>query len=340
MRPLRIWQSATAALLLMLSPGQIAAQAVQQSYLPGRAVSEVNPMPVKSMCWSGSTFATCPTTGSVSASTSDATAANQAAQISVEQSIRDQIGARTSPAAGSTNALIAATNSLLSLPLAISTHPVTQSGTWTVGISGTPTVLVGNTVPVTASALPLPAGAATDASTVAVSTNLNAGLLTREEAKVWNGFGFTVSTAVVAVSAGNYLSVELANPAGSGVSYVMTSRVLSSNVVGGAAPLEYIRYAPTATFPATTATSVTINNRLTGGPASTGTFRYTMGASLPTGTASSSGFIPTGGQEKRIKDVIILAPGTKLIYAVGGAGGGLAAMARVSVTFLFYTNPA
>lgn len=37
--------------------------------------------------------------------------------------------------------------------------------------------------------------------------------------------------------------------------------------------------------------------------------------------------------------VTIIAPGQKLIYAVGGSGGGLSASARVAMTFLFYTMP-
>jgi len=160
-----------------------------------------------------------------------------------------------------------------------------------------------------------------------------------EEMQVLAGRGYSVSTAVVSVASGNFLSVELANPAGSGVYYVLTSRVLSNNVVGGSAPLEYSRYASTATFPTSAATNVTIGNRIAGGPPATGTFRYTMGTAAPAGAITSSGFIPTNGEEKRIKDVVILAPGTRLIYSVGGAGGGLAAMARIAVTFLFFTTP-
>lgn len=190
------------------------------------------------------------------------------------------------------------------------------------------------------------AAAATEATQAAGNTRLDAlnasiagGTLSREDAKVLAGQGYTVSTAVVAVSAGNSLSVELANPAGSGVNLIMSARVFSNNVIGGQAPLEYTRYAATATFPTGTPTSVTVNNRLTGGAASTATFRYMMGSAVPSGAATSSGFIPTNGEEKRIKDIVIIAPGSKLIYSVGGAGGGLAATARIAVTFLFYTNP-
>lgn len=161
-----------------------------------------------------------------------------------------------------------------------------------------------------------------------------------EDKRVFDGFGYTVSTAVVGVNAGNYLTAELANPANSGVSLVMVARVLSSNVSGGAAPLEYARYASSATFPTGTATTVPVNNRIAGASASAATFKFMMGSALPNGTISSSGFIPTNGQEKRIKDIVVIAPGQKLIYAVGGAGGGLAAAARVAMTFLFYTVPA
>jgi hypothetical protein len=160
-----------------------------------------------------------------------------------------------------------------------------------------------------------------------------------EDGVVLAGRGYTVSTAVVSVAAGNFLTVELSNPAGSGVNFIMTARVFSNNVIGGSAPLEYQRFAQDAVFPASAATTVPIANRIAGGPASPGTFRYTMGSAGPTGTLSSSGFIPTNGQEKRIKDIVVLAPGTRLVYQVSGAGGGLAAMARIAVTFLYFTTP-
>jgi hypothetical protein len=164
--------------------------------------------------------------------------------------------------------------------------------------------------------------------------------LSYEDQRVWDGFGYTVSTAVVAVNAGNYLMAELANPASSGVNLIMTSRVMSSNIVGGQAPLEYARYASTAVYPASPSpTAVTVGNRIAGGTASPATFRFSMGTTLPSGTISSSGFVPTGGQEKRIKDIVIIPPGGKLIYAVGGAGGGLVASARIAMTFLFFTRP-
>lgn len=179
--------------------------------------------------------------------------------------------------------------------------------------------------------------ATTAGQPAAVSTT--AGAVSYEDQRVFDGFGYTVSTSVVSVSASNYLMCELANPAGSGVNYVMAARVFSNNVVGGNAPLEYQRYASASAFPAGTPTVVPINNRIAGGPANTGTFRFLMAATQPTGTITSSGFIPTNGEEKRIRDIVIIAPGQKLIYSVGGAGGGLAAMARVAMTFLFYTRP-
>jgi len=159
------------------------------------------------------------------------------------------------------------------------------------------------------------------------------------EASVLIGLGYTVSTNVTAVSAGNYLVAELANPMGSGVNLVMTSRVLSSNVANGAAPPEYARYVSTATLAATpTPTSVSVNNRISGGPASSATFRFQMTSTLPSGATNSGGFLPTGGEEKRIKDIIVIPPGGKLIYAIGGSGGGLAATARVVMTFLFFAQ--
>ena len=161
-----------------------------------------------------------------------------------------------------------------------------------------------------------------------------------EDAVVLAGRGYTVSTGVMAVSSGNVMTVELANPAGSGVNFVLTARVFSNNVIGGAAPLEYQRFGQDAVYPASASITPTIGNRIAGGPASPGTFRYTMGAAGPTGTITSSGFIPTNGEEKRIKDIVILAPGTRLVYQISGAGGGLAAAARVAFTVLYFTTPA
>lgn len=164
--------------------------------------------------------------------------------------------------------------------------------------------------------------------------------LSTEDAAVFAGNGYTVSTSVTAVAAGSYLVTELANPAGSGVNYVMTSRVMADNLANGSTPLEYSRY-PTASVISTTPapTSVTVGNRVSTGAASSGTFRYNMTTTLPTGTPTSGGFIPTGGEEKRIKDIVVIPPSGKLIYAVGGSGGGLAASARIVMTFLFYTVP-
>jgi hypothetical protein len=161
-----------------------------------------------------------------------------------------------------------------------------------------------------------------------------------EDQRVFDGFGYTVSTQIIAVTNGNYLIAELANPAGSGVNYVMTSRSFSDNIVGGNAPLEYLRYTAASTLSATpTPTAVTIGNRIAGGPATTGTFRYQMGANLPTGgSVSSAGFVPTNGEELRIKEIVVIPPGSKLVYVVGGSGGGLAAAARIKMTFLFYTR--
>lgn len=241
--------------------------------------------------------------GSIATIASSAASATEATQLANRQALADLLAAQ----GGTTTAVNASNTRLDSLATA-------QAAT-TTAINGSNTRL----------------------DTLNASTG--AGVLSREDAKTLAGQGYTVSTAVVAVSAGNSLSVELANPAGSGVNYVIASRVFSNNIIGGQAPLEYTRYAATATFPTGTPTSVTVNNRLTGGPASTATFRYMMGSAVPSGTATSSGFIPTNGEEKRIKDIVIIAPGSKLIYSVGGAGGGLAATARIAVTFLFYTNP-
>lgn len=174
-------------------------------------------------------------------------------------------------------------------------------------------------------------------------------LPTYEDQRVFDGAGYTVSTSITAVASGNYLIAELANPAGSGVEFVMTSRVFSDNIAGGAAPLEYVRYVGSAFLAASPAPTTTpINNRRAGGPASTGTFRFHMGPNLPVTSSggstvagsTSSGFIPTNGEEKRIKDIVIIPPGQKLIYSVGGMGGGLAASARIVMTFLFYTRSA
>jgi hypothetical protein len=156
-----------------------------------------------------------------------------------------------------------------------------------------------------------------------------------EDQRVFEGAGFTVSTGLVTVPSGNAFVAELTNPAGSGVNFVMTARVFSANM-----PLQYRRYATTATVP-TGGTSVTINNRITGGAASIGTFRHILSTTPASGTISSAGFVPANYEEKRIKDIVVIAPGNRLIYGIGGAGGGLnGTEAIVGMTFLFYTRPA
>jgi len=161
---------------------------------------------------------------------------------------------------------------------------------------------------------------------------------TREDILTQLGRGYSVSTAIVAVATGNYLNAVLPNPANSGFNLLFYSRVLSSNIVGGQAPVEYARFASGATLPAA-GTPVTVGNRKSGGPASVATFAYQMGSSPLVGTATSAGFIPTGGQEKRIKELVIVPPGGSLCYSVGGSGGGLAAAARLAMTFLFTQEP-
>jgi hypothetical protein len=161
---------------------------------------------------------------------------------------------------------------------------------------------------------------------------------TREDARVLAGFGYTVSSSIVSVAANNYLNGQLTNPANSGVTYVMTNRILACNIVGGQAPSEYARYSTGATLPGTP-TSVAISNRRAGGAAITGTFQFQMGTAPMTGTISSSGFIPTNGERLDLLPVVLVPPGTTLNYSIGGAGGGLAAAARCVMTLLFYTVP-
>jgi hypothetical protein len=160
---------------------------------------------------------------------------------------------------------------------------------------------------------------------------------TREEARVLRGFGYSVSTSIVAVSSGNYLNAQLTNPANSGVTFVMSSRIMACNIVGGQTPSEYVRYASGATLPGTPIT-VPVGNRRAGS-AGIGAFQYNMGAAQMAGTISSSGFLPTNGNRLEIKEVVLIPPGSTLNYSVGGAGGGLAAAARCAITFLFYTMP-
>lgn len=165
--------------------------------------------------------------------------------------------------------------------------------------------------------------------------------LSYEDQQIFAANGYTVSTTIVSVASGAFLVAELANPAGSGVNYVMTSRAFSHNVVGGNAPLEYDRYSAAsviATNP--TPTVATINNRIAGGAVSAGTFRYNTPTVAPTGGAiTSSGFIPTNGEELRIKEIVVIPPASKLIYVIRGPGGALAAAVRAKMTFLFYTRP-
>jgi len=118
----------------------------------------------------------------------------------------------------------------------------------------------------------------------------------------------------------------------------MTSRILYCNAQTGAVVSEYTRYAPTAVLPASpTPTSVTVGNRISNGPAIPATFAYSMGTGLPTGgAATSSGFVPLNANRLEIKEIVIIPPGSKLVYSIGGSGGGLAQTARCGMTFLGY----
>jgi hypothetical protein len=162
----------------------------------------------------------------------------------------------------------------------------------------------------------------------------------REEARILAGFGYTVSSSIVSVSSGNYLNASLANPSNSGVTLVMTSRVLNCNIASGATPSEYGRFATGSTFPASpTPTIVAVGNRRAGGAASTAVFQFQMATTPLAGTQSSGGFVPTGGNRLDIKEIVLIPPGQTLLYSMGGSGGGLAATARCAITFLFYTVP-
>jgi len=166
-------------------------------------------------------------------------------------------------------------------------------------------------------------------------------VLQREDARVLAGFGYTVSSSIVAISSGNYLNAILSNPSNSGVTLVMSSRLLNCNLAGGNTPNEYARYVSGATFPATpTPTTVAIGNRRAGGAVSSATFQYQMASATLVGTTSAGGFVPTGGNRLEIKEIVLIPPGSSLAYTIGGAGGGLAATARCAVTFLFYSLPA
>jgi len=128
------------AWLAIILPSIVSAQA----FRPGAPVTDTNPYPVKVV--SGG--------GGGGGGGGDASATNQSVQIAAEQEIRDRLGALTSPAAGSANALLRGIGASLAAPL-----PVTQSGTWNLtNITGT---------------VSLPTGAATSALQTSGNTSLS-----------------------------------------------------------------------------------------------------------------------------------------------------------------------
>lgn len=171
----------------------------------------------------------------------------------------------------------------------------------------------------------------------AAQVNTTGGGMSYEDQKVLAGNGFTVSTGVQAISAGNNLYAALANTSAT-QSLVMTSRILACNAQTGAVVSEYLRYAPTAVLPASpTPIAATVGNRISGGPAIPATFTYNMSTGVPTGGAvTSSGFVPLNANRLEIKEIVVIPPGGKLVYSIGGSGGGLAQTARCSMTFLGY----
>lgn len=105
---------AAAALLAAASP------AVAQSapdYRPGAAVTQANPQPVRLRCWNGTAWADCTLSGG--GGSGDASAANQATQITAANLTNTRLGDITTPAAGSVNARLEAMRALLAGTLTI-----------------------------------------------------------------------------------------------------------------------------------------------------------------------------------------------------------------------------
>jgi len=195
----RIAGAMALALLPCVASAQVAPGTTAKApagFLPGQA----------SFCSadSGTTWTPCTSGGGGGGGGGgDASAANQTTQITAEQAIRDRIGALTTPAAGSTNALLIDVKSLLAAPLTVGTHAVTQSGTWTVNTtSATPsTGTPGSAAPAYAQQI---AGAGPSGNLRPLSTDTRGGLAPAQglAASTRTTLAASTATSISAAAAG------------------------------------------------------------------------------------------------------------------------------------------
>lgn len=103
--------------LMALAAAPIAAQTAPD-FRPGAAVTQTNPQPVRLRCWDGvSQWVDCSLSGG--GGSGDASAANQATQITAANLTNTRLGDVTTPAAGSVNARLEAMRALLAGTLTI-----------------------------------------------------------------------------------------------------------------------------------------------------------------------------------------------------------------------------
>ena len=165
---------------------------------------------------------------------------------------------------------------------------------------------------------------------------------TAEEDALRNGKAFSSSSGVQMVTAGQYMSMMLANPSNSGVRAIITKRTIAcDNPTGQVAPKWYGLANPTLNLPATV---TAISPRKTGGSTSLLNSTYTASsATFPDTTTSTplasrvSALIPTGGGPGGPGDVMrTLEPGQSTVLTILATANGLGTNPSCAIDTFWY----
>lgn len=158
---------------------------------------------------------------------------------------------------------------------------------------------------------------------------------------VRGGKAYSAGTGVQGVSGGNFLNTKLVNPPGSGRNCFLFARRFENNVSGGSVPLEYFGVANPVTA---LGNALTPLNLRTGGPESVMLASWNMATarldSSPSTVNPVGGILATNGMPVVVDVPRLIGPGQSFGHYVGGAGGGLAATARLGITWLWYEEDA
>lgn len=159
----------------------------------------------------------------------------------------------------------------------------------------------------------------------------NAPFHTADEGAVRAGRGYTISTSYQPLSANQYLSLYVSNPATNGVRLILKNRLLACDATTA---LRYFGLGSVTTNIPTTA--VTVPNRKTGGSVSNVTAFYGVGSTRPdtatSTTAPPGGIVPALGGEPTLPERT-LEPGTNYSMFIQ-APGTLGTNVGCTITFV------